>query len=56
MTDESYNNQGLYFFRVAYDGFFFIIVNVIIMNIVFGIIIDAFAGKIPPPLTHVPKP
>lgn len=35
----------MYFFRFFYDLLFFIVVNVIVMNIVFGIIIDAFAGK-----------
>lgn len=45
MIDQSYNSELFYFFRFFYDMIFFIVVNVIVMNIVFGIIIDAFAGK-----------
>ena len=45
MIDQSFDSKVPYFFRFFYDLLFFILVNVIVMNIVFGIIIDAFAGK-----------
>lgn len=45
MVRESYapDNRTKYFVRFFYDVTCFIIINVIFMNIIFGIIIDTFA-------------
>ena len=45
MVRESYRqgNRVKYFVRFFYDVSCFIIINVIFMNIIFGIIIDTFA-------------
>ena len=45
MIDVGYKEKYFYFFRFWYDLLFFMIVNIIIMNLVFGIIIDSFTGK-----------
>jgi len=37
--------RGPYYFRVVFDLSFFIIINIVFLNIIFGIIIDTFAGK-----------
>ena len=44
---QSYNeeNRGPYYFRLVFDLSFFIIINIVFLNIIFGIIIDTFAGK-----------
>ena len=34
-----------YYTRYVYDFFFFMLLNIILMNIFFGIIIDSFAEK-----------
>jgi hypothetical protein len=46
MIDPTYKNKSQYYFRFLYDLSFFIIINIILMNIVFGIIIDTFSSKI----------
>jgi len=43
MLDRSYSNLPLYYFRLIYDLSFFIIICIILLNIVFGIIIDTFS-------------
>ena len=43
MIDRSYKNTQLYYFRLIYDLSFFIIICIILLNIVFGIIIDTFS-------------
>lgn len=43
MIDRSYSNVALYYFRLIYDLSFFIIICIILLNIVFGIIIDTFS-------------
>jgi len=45
MIDISYSLKSKYFVRYFFDIAVFISVNVILMNLIFGIIIDAFAGK-----------
>lgn len=44
---ESYasDNKGRYYFRLIFDLSFFLIINIVFLNIIFGIIIDTFAGK-----------
>lgn len=43
MVDISYTETIHYFVRFFYDLLIFIIVNIILLNLIFGIIIDAFA-------------
>lgn len=43
MLDTSFSNSQLYTFRFFYDLSFFLTINIITMNIVFGVIIDSFA-------------
>lgn len=45
MVRESYSNHNRprYYVRFFYDVSCFIVINIILMNIVFGIIIDTFA-------------
>ena len=44
---ESYadGNRNNYFFRWSYDLIAFIMINIIGLNILFGIILDTFSGK-----------
>ena len=37
------NNESLFAFRVLYDMLFFFIVIIIVLNLIFGVIIDTFA-------------
>lgn len=39
------SNRIPYFFRLVFDFSFFVIINVIFLNIILGIIVDAFAGR-----------
>jgi hypothetical protein len=42
----SYNDTGArWFFRWAFDITFFVFIKMALLNIIFGIIIDTFAGK-----------
>ena len=43
--DDNDDSDGLYFIRYFFDFMFFMIINIILMNIFFGIIIDSFADK-----------
>lgn len=45
MVRESYGavNRGKFFVRFVYDVTCFIIINIMLLNIIFGIIIDTFA-------------
>jgi len=47
LTVQSYHTEhrGAYFFRLVFDVTFFITINVVFLNIIFGIIIDTFGGK-----------
>lgn len=45
MIDISYSQTDKYFIRLIYDFLIFSLVNIILMNVIFGIIIDTFAGK-----------
>ena len=38
--------RGIYFSRIVFNLTFFLIINIIFLNIIFGIIVDTFAGKI----------
>ncbi len=38
-------NKDRYYFRMIYDLTWFLFIQVTFMNIIFGIIIDTFAGK-----------
>ena len=40
---ESYSNKTKYYVRFIYDVSCFMIINITLMNIIFGIIIDTFA-------------
>lgn len=44
IVNISYNSD-FYYFRWIFDLLSFIIINLILMNMVFGTIIDSFAGK-----------
>jgi hypothetical protein len=41
------NAQTFYFGRLAYDLSWFLIMQTLMMNVIFGILIDAFGGKSP---------
>ena len=43
MLPQSYANKERYYLRAVFDLVFFILVVIIVLNIVFGIIIDSFA-------------
>ena len=43
LKPELTTNSNEYYTRIAYDLMFFVLINVIFMNIIFGIIIDTFA-------------
>lgn len=45
MIDISYSEREKYLIRFFYDLLIFILVNIITMNVIFGVIIDMFAGK-----------
>jgi len=42
--DENYDNTQNYYWRFFFDFMFFILINVIMLNLVFGIIINTFSG------------
>lgn len=42
-SPPAHSDLGYYASRVVYDVSFFIIINIIWLNIIFGIIIDTFA-------------
>ena len=44
MTSYEAENRSRYYTRLIYDVTYFAFVTVIILNIIFGIIIDTFAG------------
>ena len=44
MLDISFSQSEGYFFRFGYDMSFFLLINIITMNIIFGVIIDSFAA------------
>jgi inositol 1,4,5-triphosphate receptor type 3 len=43
MIDISYQENTKYFVRYFFDLLIFVVVNIILMNVIFGIIIDTFA-------------
>lgn len=43
MIDISYKENTKFFVRYFFDLTIFVIVNIILMNVIFGIIIDTFA-------------
>jgi hypothetical protein len=43
LTPQSYEKKTEYYLRIVFDLSFFLIVVIILLNIIFGIIIDTFA-------------
>ena len=41
------DTRNTFYFRAVFDLTFFLIINIVFLNIIFGIIIDTFAGKVP---------
>ena len=46
--------RNTFYFRAVFDLTFFLIINIVFLNIIFGIIIDTFAGNIPFLLIVIP--
>ena len=45
MLDISFEEILKYFVRLFWDFAIFAVVNIVLLNVIFGIIIDNFAGK-----------
>ena len=45
LISMTFATKDRYFFRFFFDILFFALINIIFLNIIFGIIIDTFAGK-----------
>ena len=45
MNPATFNDKNYYYTQIVYSNIFFWLINVIFLNIIFGIIIDTFAGN-----------